>query len=809
MKLPLKRVVKPVKQFFSFLWRNFSFSKQSGKWATWGLFVSSILLAVAFGIFMPVGLHPWADPFIGIVFFAVILFLSGAGFLLALRLLNLIPRFYKDWGILLMGGLAVLFVMLFEPKMGIPFAILFVIIESLFFVGLFSLITGSLKGSPLLKRIWILSGLVVGLFINVYIVYWLQKDGSGEYLIDMEKVKHQEVKALDLENPAQKGTYEVKTLFYGSQNFRNRPEFSEDVDIVTYTVDGSEFLTGNDGFKIKIRNFLLGFDQEHLPLNGQVWYPKGNGLFPLVLIVHGNHSMAEYSDPGYAYLGEHLASKGYIAVSVDENFLNGSFVGGLKKENDARAWMMLQHLKLWHQWNRTDTSMFYQHVDTSRIALIGHSRGGEAVAIAGNFNRLPYYPDNANVRLDFNYSIRSIIAIAPSYGQYDPAGKPNHLKNVNYFVIQGAHDADVSSFMGMRQFHNTSFTRDSLFKASLYIYRSNHGQFNSVWGNTDFGWPLSLFLNKKPLLQEEKQQQIAKVYFTGFLETTIRNKYDYLPMFKDYRYAMHWLPEDVYINRYEDTQKKVLCTYEEDVDVTTGSVEGVELGARHFKLWKEYDLSFRNWGTKHNNALTLGWKRDTTETKDSIELVSFNDSLPVYRVEFSESLDILDGVDGSAFLVFSAANTEETLPDDEEETEEAADSLKKNQGNTLEKEKQDEKEKEAVDKNTETEEDTVKQVDFSIRLTDQDGNSSQLPLSHFAYIPPVLKAEFLKLESQNKRYGSDYEVTLQDFRLPLKAFMEANEQLDPESIRIIEFVFDKTREGVIVIDDIGFEGESF
>ena len=34
-------------------------------------------------------------------------------------------------------------------------------------------------------------------------------------------------------------------------------------------------------------------------------------------------------------------SRGYIAVSVDENFLNG----GIRTENDARGWMLLKHLK--------------------------------------------------------------------------------------------------------------------------------------------------------------------------------------------------------------------------------------------------------------------------------------------------------------------------------------------------------------------------------------------------------------------------------------------------------------------------------
>ena len=51
--------------------------------------------------------------------------------------------------------------------------------------------------------------------------------------------------------------------------------------------------------------------------------PEGEGPFPLTLIVHGNHNMIDYSDDGYGYLGSLLASRRIIAVSVDENFLNG------------------------------------------------------------------------------------------------------------------------------------------------------------------------------------------------------------------------------------------------------------------------------------------------------------------------------------------------------------------------------------------------------------------------------------------------------------------------------------------------------
>ncbi|OQM47241.1 hypothetical protein B6A27_01935 [Anoxybacillus sp. UARK-01] len=48
----------------------------------------------------------------------------------------------------------------------------------------------------------------------------------------------------------------------------------------------------------------------------------------------------------------------------------------------------------------------------NRISLIGHSRGGEAVAIAVLYNQLPSSSENGNITFDYHFGIRSIISIA-------------------------------------------------------------------------------------------------------------------------------------------------------------------------------------------------------------------------------------------------------------------------------------------------------------------------------------------------------------------------------------------------------------
>ena len=129
-------------------------------------------------------------------------------------------------------------------------------------------------------------------------------------------------------NPGEKGRYEVRTLYYGSGTDKRRAVFRDSVTIKTKTVDASPFVSMEPPVA-KARDKDWGFGVNKSPINGRVWYPVGDGPFPLVLIVHGNHNPLDYSDPGYAYLGELLASRGFILVSIDYAIeaLSGSRAG--------------------------------------------------------------------------------------------------------------------------------------------------------------------------------------------------------------------------------------------------------------------------------------------------------------------------------------------------------------------------------------------------------------------------------------------------------------------------------------------------
>ncbi|MEQ1694033.1 MAG: hypothetical protein ABMA00_22270, partial [Gemmatimonas sp.] len=272
-------------------------------------------------------------------------------------------------------------------------------------------------------------------------------------------------------NPAEPGSFKVVRMYYGSGTDRNRPEFKDSVTYKTKAVDVSPFASIAPA-QAKSRKKFWGFDLKAAPINGRVWYPEGNGPFPLVLVVHGNHNPQDFSDPGYGYLGELMASRGFIFVSVDENFING-----LSGENDGRAWMMLKHIEAWKHFNDSAAGPLAKKVDMQNIVVMGHSRGGEAAAHTATFNKLKFYPDDFKQRFNFNFAIKGVVAIAPVDGQYTPSSTLMPLENVNYLLIHGSHDGDVSTFSGIRQYQRLRFTDGQPhFKSTIFMYRANHGQ---------------------------------------------------------------------------------------------------------------------------------------------------------------------------------------------------------------------------------------------------------------------------------------------------------------------------------------------
>jgi dienelactone hydrolase len=587
---------------------------------------------------------------------------------------------------------------------------------------------------------------------------------------------------LNAPDPGLPGSFTVQHLYYGSGTDRRRVVYRDSVAIRTHSVDASKLV--DLGRSAKQRNRYWGFTPKTFPLNARVWYPEGAGPYPLVLIVHGNHDMKQYSDPGYAYLGRLLASRGYIAVSIDENFLNGAIRG----ENDARGWMLLKHLELWRAWERTPGNPFYHRVDMDHIALIGHSRGGEGVAVAAAFNRLDRYPDDATVPFDFGFAIRSVIAIAPVDGQYLPTGQQTPVYNVDYLLFHGSHDGDVSSFHGLRQWHRVHFTDGKEhFKAAIYVYRANHGQWNTVWDAHDDGPRSGRILDLRGLLPPEQQRRFAEVYIGGFLDATLKGDRRYLPMFRDYRVVGRWLPSTMYVSRFEDSSFRPLADYEEDIDVSRGTAPGVRLVGDSLGIWREGTLELRSRNrndtsaSQDNQAVWLGWNNHVAgDTARRATPGSYTVTLP-------DTLARAWNVDTTASLEFMVTPTEDAPPPPHKPAGPKGDSTTNSGAQGSGKSAK-----------------PGEYVDFTVELRDAAGDSVRVPASAYGVIRRPLEMHVMRRMDMDRRFfPHDYELVMQSIDIPFADLVHRNPAFRPDELRTIRFVFDRTRAAVIVLDNIG------
>jgi hypothetical protein len=479
--------------------------------------------------------------------------------------------------------------------------------------------------------------------------------------------------------------------------------------------------------------------------------------------------------------------------------------------------MLLQHLVVWRGWNADSTSPFFRKVDLARIALAGHSRGGEAVAVAAAFNRLSRYPDDARVTFDFGFDIRTVIAIAPVDGQYKPADKPTPLENVNYFVIHGSHDSDVSTFMGLRQFARVRFTDGGDWvKAAVYVYRANHGQFNTVWGNNDVG-DAGWLLNKKLLLTGDEQRQAGKVFITGFLEATLRGRREYLPMFMDHRTAGGWLPRTIYISRFERPTLRLLADFEDGIDVTRASARGVRLDGRRLATWKEVGLTMRSRGLQpfNNNAVMLGWTvPDTTAAPGP---------RASYTVTMPDTLAAAWRLSRASAFVFSLANYgERPKPLARADTAAPLDSAAAARADSARADstraglRSDKADAEAAKARADSasKRDAAKTkadslpLDFTVELVMADGRTAALALSTIAPVRPPLTVRLWRWEYIEKRLGppaKNHDDVLASYRIPFERFAAVLDGFDARSVRAVRFVFDRGPAGTILLDDIGFD----
>ncbi len=618
---------------------------------------------------------------------------------------------------------------------------------------------------------------ILGIAISLYAVF-SEKEPANPALDNYVLAD----RTLALPNPGLPGDYQVSTLTYGSGEDLRRPEFAEDVTLISRRVDGSKLIDNWEGVTGWLRTSYWGFDSTELPLQARVWYPEGEGPFPVVLVVHGNHGMEDYSDPGYDYLGELFASRGIILASVDENYINSSFSSyiiptagrpGLREENDARGWLLLEHLALFRDWNSEAGHFFENKIDLDRLAIIGHSRGGEAVGIAAAFNSLSRYPDDASVEFDFNFNLRGVIAIAPVYGQYEPRERPTPINDVNYFTIHGDMDGDVQSFEGAAQYSRVSFSGDQYnFRSSLYVVGANHGQFNTTWENLDTGPFSSWALDLGRIMPPEAQRDVARVYFSAFMEVVLWDRKQYLPLFKDARYGKDWLPNTFFINDFADSEERVIVDFENDLELTTLD-EGGSVSTTNLTRWYERGNAIKN-DEFDTYSVVVAWDDQVEFDNNASPSISFDLSQPVTADSLILSLSTID------------TPTKPTGWDEDLENEDL--NNRTSSGNA------------SPSKESEEDSDAIKTLNWTVELTDASGNRAQLALDYDSVLYPLIKA--IPRRASFLDSTEPAEILFRRFELPLDAFAADSGPFDSRAVSRVSFVFDNSPKGAIILDQI-------
>ncbi len=485
------------------------------------------------------------------------------------------------------------------------------------------------------------------------------------------------------------------------------------------------------------------YTMNHVPLHGIVRYPNGHGPFPLVLIVHGNHDPSVSSELGYVYLLDLLASHGFIAVSVDENFLNGSW-----GEMDARAIVLLRHLQRWRTWNSASGNTFYHKVDMSRIGLAGHSRGGEAVSVAWLFNTMLH--NAADPDHNFAFTLRSLFAIAPVDGQIvgdiNPhtglpyANVPAVVQNADYFVMHGTHDGDVYDFEGYKTFDRAQpvSVAGTATKSLLWVYGAIHNQWNTMWGTAD----PCLVTPAAEIISAADEQSIGKAFMSGFYQMTLQHKHKYARLFEG-KVRFPSMPASITLmTQYQSEHRAFIDNYEQGPNLAVGSFPGVSNSNPGALLSPYQHYTFSDSGSPYylweqTDGLIAGW------TSNNAEYVI--DVPPALAAQVG-TYPVLSLRVGQLFESPSAKNTP-----------------------------------------------GVNQ-DFSVALELGGVTTNELHASNFNKLPYPEQTQVCG--------GDDTKSVLQTVRIPLHEFVEHHHNWHLHNLSKIRLKFDQKASGLVAIDDI-------
>ena len=209
-------------------------------------------------------------------------------------------------------------------------------------------------------------------------------------------------------------------------------------------------------------------------IRGTLALPDAPGPFPLAVFLHGQHNPCSdgtgqteggdcdvpyRNDRGYVYLQEFLASHGIASASIlahEINLRNGAGDVGMW----ARGELVLATV------DALATSEWAARLDLTRLAFMGHSRGGEGVVTAVEVNQHRAAPR----------PIAGVLPLAPTdFAHRNATGIP-------FMTLLPYCDGDVYSLHGARTYDQSLLRDDASAKIQVLVMGANHNNYNTMWG---------------------------------------------------------------------------------------------------------------------------------------------------------------------------------------------------------------------------------------------------------------------------------------------------------------------------------------
>ena len=339
--------------------------------------------------------------------------------------------------------------------------------------------------------------------------------------------------------------------------------------------------------------------------------------------------------------------------------------------------------------------------------------------------------------------IKAVVSIAPSDGQYRGSVL---LDGVDFLTLEGGYDADARSWSGIRQYARTTPASEG-FKAALWSYRANHGQFNTVWGRSDFGPYGGAQLNLAPLLPAAEQEDVARTAIGAFLEASLHGRNAYRGFFARPMLGRDWLPQDIVLVRSSDG-----ATLDLSARAPDEPIDGVAVVEQGFENTSRTFVPLRALQHDQGSLAILGrWTAGTGDAvwgMDGLDRLARPAAATTLRFALADGSDLQAGEPGAA-------------------------------------------------------------LDVAVEVVDGDGDTARLPLAAIGALPPPLPVTLAKDDrlmsttSIDLHLDSPVERVLQTYAIPLSLFEAADPAFEATDLTGFRLRFSRAVDGAVWIDDVG------